>query len=93
MAGGHDFTFTVAIVVRMVILQGAFLTFLGATTGLLGAFAANLVYRQTMPELALPGIGLQATVTLALCGAGLLECYFPARRAGRVDPVDALRRD
>jgi putative ABC transport system permease protein len=80
-------------VVGMILSQGAVLIAIGVVTGLVCAFFVSLVYRQTMPELRLPNAGLQAGIAAFLCIAGLLACYMPARRAGRVNPVEALHSE
>lgn len=80
-------------VVRMILAQGAVLLACGVAVGLLGALGVGAIYRQTMPGLHLPSLGLHAAITALLCAAGFAACYLPARRAGRTDPVAALRAD
>jgi len=37
--------------------------------------------------------GVFAATTLSVLGIALLACALPARRAARLSPLDALRRD
>ncbi|MGC2614151.1 MAG: ABC transporter permease, partial [Terracidiphilus sp.] len=78
-------------VLRLVLLQGVWLTGMGLALGLVFAlgltrFIARLLY----------GIGANDPVTvvsvvLLLGTMSLLACYFPARRAMRRNPVTAIR--
>jgi predicted permease len=89
IALGSDY----AGVVRLILAQSGRLLLGGVVVGLVGAYGVSMLYRQTMPELQLPGAPLQVGIALLLCAVGLLACYFPARRAGRIDPVVALRAE
>jgi ABC-type antimicrobial peptide transport system permease subunit len=77
----------------MVLRQGALLIVIGSAIGILASLAVNRIFHQTMPELALPSAALPAVVALLLSAAGLLACFFPARQAGRVDAIVALRSE
>jgi predicted permease len=78
-------------VLRLVLLQGLSLTAIGLSLGLalsfsLTHFIAALLY----------GVGANDPLTVIvvvvlLAAMSLLACYFPARRATRVDPVAAIR--
>ncbi len=78
-------------ILRMLLRQGLRLAIAGAALGLVGAvivshLMAGLLYgvRPTDP-LTFAGVGF------LFLGVALLACYFPARRAMRVDPMIALR--
>ena len=80
-------------VVRLVIRQGMRLAALGAVLGvalaqLLGRVIAGLLYGVAPHDPA-----TFAAVVALLLGAALLACWFPARRASRVDPLIALRAE
>jgi putative ABC transport system permease protein len=82
-----------ADIVRMVLRMGFQLLGSGVALGLLGAFAATRVIANQ-----LWGVSPRDPITLAIvvgvvAVAGLAACYFPARRATRVDPMIALRHE
>jgi putative ABC transport system permease protein len=80
-----------ADVLRMVLWMGARLLGMGLAVGLVASFAVTRLIASQ-----LWGVSPHDPVTLCgvvaiVAGAGLAACYFPARRATRVDPMVALR--
>ena len=84
---------TGAALVRLVAGQGVRLLGLGFVTGALGAWAGVRVLQHEWPGVPTgnPLIWLGAAALLSLGVA--LASWFPARRAGRIDPVVALRSE
>ncbi|HEX8337472.1 MAG TPA: ABC transporter permease, partial [Pyrinomonadaceae bacterium] len=84
---------TLRDVLRLVVSQGMRMALVGVVLGLGGAFALTRVL-----ESLLLGIGTTDFVTFVgvpvlLIAVALLACYFPARRAARVNPLVALRHE
>ena len=78
---------------RLVLGEGARLAVIGAVAGLLIAAASTRVLRSQLFETEpLDPVTLTGAAAL-LVGAALLATYLPARRATRVDPVEALRAE
>lgn len=80
-----------ARLVRMVVAEGLVLVGLGLVVGLGAA-----VWLTELMEAALFGISAldpwaYAAAPVVLLAVGLVSCALPARRAARVDPVEALR--
>ncbi len=80
-------------VFRLVVREGMRLVAIGIVLGLAGALAATRVVSGMLFEVQGTDPGVFAVVTLALLGAGLAACLLPARRATRVDAIQALRTD
>jgi putative ABC transport system permease protein len=80
-----------ADVFGMVLRMGLKLVTLGAIVGLLASFGVTrLIESQPWGVSARDPLTL-AGVILVIALAGAAACYFPARRATRVDPMLALR--
>lgn len=80
-------------VVRLLVWQVGKLVAIGAAVGLLAAAAASRLLAQVLYGLsALDGVTLLG-VTAFLAAIALASCYFPARRATLVDPMQALREE
>jgi ABC-type antimicrobial peptide transport system permease subunit len=75
---------------RMVVAQGAMVAGAGALIGLLGALLlARVLESLLFGVTALDPVTFVATAAVLL-GTALLASYLPARRASRVEPVEAL---
>ena len=76
---------------RMVVGEGMSLALLGAAIGFVAAlflarFLSTLVFGVSTHDAV-----TFAVVPLVICAAAALACFFPARRATKVDPMVALR--
>ena len=80
-------------VVTLVMRQGLTLAGCGITVGLLAALGMARLFSSL-----LYGVGSNDPLTFVvapviLLGVAVLACWIPARRAARIDPVNALRHD
>ncbi len=78
-------------VFRMVLKNGLLLTLLGVTLGLAVSFAATRLMTSLLFEVSATDPTIFFVDAILLVGVSLFACYIPARRATRVDPLEALR--
>jgi ABC-type lipoprotein release transport system permease subunit len=89
MALGRQLEAILGIILR----QGVWMVFLGMVAGLAGALGMTQLLARFL-LLVSPFDPLTfVTVTLILAVVALSACYIPARRAMRVEPVEALRHE
>ena len=80
-------------VLGMVLKQGGVLAALGLLIGVAGSFALTRFLAAQLYEVSTTDPGAFVFAPLFLALVAIAACYFPARRATRVDPVSALREE
>ncbi len=80
-------------VVRLIVREGAVLALAGLIAGFAGALAAGRTLATMLFGVTPQDPATFAGVAIALTAAALAASYLPARRAARVDPMEALRNE
>ena len=77
----------------LVIKEGLLLILAGTALGVSGAFALTRVLQTQLYEVRATDPFVFALTAFLLIIVGITACYFPARRAARVDPNQTLRME
>jgi putative ABC transport system permease protein len=80
-------------VLGMILGQGLRTTLIGVGIGIAGALALTRAIQTLLFDVKPTDPLTFAGVALLLVGVAALACYIPARRATRVDPMEALRHE
>ena len=80
-------------IVTLVLGEGLRLVAIGLVLGLAAAVAAGRFLSSYLYGVSATDAATFSGITTLLASVVLFACYIPARRAIRVDPVQALRRD
>ena len=80
-------------ILRLVLGQGLRLALLGTVVGLAGALFLGRLLTRLLPALGALDPLMLCAVVGSLLAVALLACWLPARRATRVDPLEALRAE
>jgi putative ABC transport system permease protein len=78
-------------ITRLVLSQGLGLAFMGVVVGVAGAAMATRLLRSFLYGVQPGDPATFVVVAVVLIGVTLLATYLPARRAARLNPVEALR--
>jgi putative ABC transport system permease protein len=80
-------------VVRMVMREGLALAGIGLVLGWVGAYFVGRAMQSMLFGVAALDVSAFCAVGLMLMIAALVACYFPARRAAAIEPMQALRTE
>jgi predicted permease len=95
----HEFGLRMALgaggrqILSLVLKEGGTLAFMGLGLGLGGAYLVGRAMQSTLYGVGALDAYSFSAAAFVLFVAALLACYFPARRASRVDPLVALRHE
>jgi putative ABC transport system permease protein len=80
-------------VLRLILGQGIRLIMLGLAIGIIMSLALTRMMRSLLFDVSPTDVSTLVTISVILTVVALLACWIPARRAMRVDPMIALRRE
>ena len=80
-------------ILRLVLRDGGRLTVLGLALGLVGAVVIALAMRAQLFQVGIFDPPTLLGVAAMIGATALIACWLPARRAARVDPIEALRHE
>jgi putative ABC transport system permease protein len=80
-----------ADVMRMIVGQGMWLVVAGIIVGLAASFAATRLMAGLLYGISTTDPLVFIIIPALLAGVALLACYLPARRATKINPMEALR--
>jgi putative ABC transport system permease protein len=78
---------------RLVLTQGGRLASAGIVIGLVAALGVGRLLRSLLFQVSVFDPQTLVTVPLLLAGMAVLACWIPARRAVRLDPLEAIRAE
>jgi predicted permease len=78
---------------RMIIREGLKLSFTGLILGLIGALSLGRLASSLLFGISATDPVTFITVSLLLIAVAVAACYFPARRAMKIEPIVALRQE
>ncbi|HJP93193.1 MAG TPA: ABC transporter permease [Pyrinomonadaceae bacterium] len=93
----HEFGVRMALgaqqsrVISLVLKEGTILALTGTAIGLAGAYLVGRAMQSTLYGVEALDVRAFGAVSVLLLVAALLACLFPALRASRVEPLEALR--
>lgn len=77
----------------MIVRQGAFVALAGIAAGLAIALSASRLIASLLVGVSARDPGVFVATALTLLVVALLACWLPARRASRLNPLEALRTE
>lgn len=80
-------------VARLVLRQGIQMTAIGIVIGVAGALAASRLMTSLLYDITPMDPMTHGTVALLLAAVAVVATWIPARRASRIDPIEAFRDD
>jgi len=80
-------------VAAMIVRQGAAVAALGAAAGLLAAITASRMMSSLVYGISPRDPGVFGSMTVLLFVVAIAACWLPARRASRLNPLEALRAE